>query len=140
MNIWEDIITQIFVRVDDFCKIFEEEMKIYLVKNKQSKKRNRSSRLSTSEIMSIIIFFHIAKYRTFKDYYTKFVKNSLIEYFPNLVSYNRFVELMQQVLTHLYFFIKSNKGEKTEIYYIDSTSIEVCHIKREKQNKVFKEA
>ena len=92
---WEGIITQIFVKVDDFCKIFEKELKEYFIGNNQNKKkRNRTSRLSKSEIMSIIIFFHIAKYRTFKDYYTKFIKSALIEYFPNLVSYNRFIELM----------------------------------------------
>ena len=31
-----------------------------------------------------------------------------------------------------------SKGRETGIYYIDSTSIEVCHIKREKRHKVFK--
>lgn len=138
MYIWDDIITTIFVKVDDFCKKFEEELKSYLIEKRKSKKRNRDSRLSKSEIMSIIIFFHIVKYRTFKDYYTKFVNVFLKEYFPNLVSYNRFVELKKQVLLYLYFFIHSNKGEKTGIYYIDSTSLEVCHIKREKQNRVFK--
>jgi len=30
---WEDIITQIFVRVDDFCKIFEEEIKKQMIEN-----------------------------------------------------------------------------------------------------------
>ena len=117
---WEDIITQIFIKVDDFCKIFEGELKGYLIESKQNKKkRKRTSRLSKSEIMSIIIFFHIAKYRTFKDYYTKFVKSALIEYFPNLVSYNRFVELMQEVMFYFYFFIKANRGKETGVYYID---------------------
>jgi len=109
-----------------------------MIENTKNQKRKRSSRLSPSEIMSIIILFHIAKYRTFKDYYTKYVIVSLKEYFPNLVSYNRFVELMQQVMFYFYFFIQANKGKETGIYYIDSTSIKVCHIKREKQNKVFK--
>jgi len=44
---------------------------------------------------------------------------------------------MQQVMFYFYFFIQANK-DKTGIYYIDSISIKVCHIKREKQNKVFK--
>ena len=30
------------------------------------------------------------------------------------------------------------KGKETGIYYVDSTSIEVCHIKREKRHKVFR--
>ena len=30
------------------------------------------------------------------------------------------------------------KKEKTGIYFIDSTILKICHIKREKQNKVFK--
>jgi len=35
-------------------------------------------------------------------------------------------------------FMQVLYGKKTGIYFIDSTTIEVCHIRREKQNKVFK--
>ncbi|GAB6045260.1 hypothetical protein JCM11957_08580 [Caminibacter profundus] len=55
-----------------------------MIENTKNQKRKRNSRLSSSKIMSIITLFHIAKYRTFKDYYTKYVIVSLKEYFPNI--------------------------------------------------------
>ena len=62
------ILTKIFVKIDDFYKKFEKKFKKVLLENK-SKKRNKKSRLYESEIMTIIIYFHIYKFRTFKDYY-----------------------------------------------------------------------
>ena len=38
----------------------------------------------------------------------------------------------------LTIFLNGTTGQKTGIYYVDSTSIDVCHIKREKRHKVFK--
>ncbi|MDX1917391.1 MAG: IS982 family transposase [Rickettsiaceae bacterium] len=38
----------------------------------------------------------------------------------------------------LTIFFSGLKGRETGIYFVDSTSIEVCHIKREKRHKVFK--
>jgi len=35
-------------------------------------------------------------------------------------------------------FLRGIKGKETGVYYVDSTAIEVCHIKREKRHKVFK--
>jgi len=35
-------------------------------------------------------------------------------------------------------FLSGIKGKETGVYYVDSTSIEVCNIKREKRHKVFK--
>lgn len=42
------------------------------------------------------------------------------------------------VLIPLSAFLQTLTGEETGIYFIDSTIIKVCHIKREKQHKVFK--
>ena len=59
--------------------------------------------------------------------------------FPKTVSYNRFVELQKKVCIPLAIFIKTVcLGQCTGISFIDSTTIKVCHIKRQKQNKVFK--
>ena len=59
--------------------------------------------------------------------------------FPQTVSYNRFVELQKKVVVKLAIFLKMFcLGKCTVISYIDSTPIRVCHIKREKQHKVFK--
>ena len=45
---------------------------------------------------------------------------------------------MKSIIVPLCLFLQSFKGEKTGIYFIDSTLIKVCHIRREKQHKVFK--
>ena len=45
---------------------------------------------------------------------------------------------MPTVLVPLMLFIQTKKGKDTGISFIDSTVIRVCHIKREKRNKVFK--
>ena len=45
---------------------------------------------------------------------------------------------MQSVMVPLIFFIQSQAKTKTGIYFIDSTTISVCHVKRANRNKVFK--
>ena len=103
-----------------------------------TKKRNRSGQLSISEIMTIYIHFHQSHYRDFKSYYLCYVNKYLIDLFPKLINYHRFVAITKSILVPLCFFLQCFSGEKTGIYFIDSTPIEVCNIKREKQHCVFK--
>ena len=61
------------------------------------------------------------------------------EYFPQTVSYNRFVELQQKALLPMTAFLQlCCLGKCTGISYIDSTPLRVCHIKREYSHKTFK--
>jgi hypothetical protein len=133
----ENTLTNLFVIVDDFCKEFMPEWEKHLLANKL-KQRNRPSKLSPSEIMTIVIHFHQSHYRTFKHYYIHYVCKHLRHLFPNLVSYPQMVALIKSILVPLCFFLQCFRGEKTGIYFVDSTLIKVCHIKREKQHKVFK--
>ena len=135
----DDIIAQfieLFCGVDDFCLEFEPEF------NKQqledgTRKRIRKSKLSLSEVMTIIIWFHRSGYRTFKDYYTKEVCTHMFWAFPDLVSYNRFVELMSGALFPLCSYLCTRKGNCSGISFIDSMPIVVCHNRRIRSNKVF---
>jgi hypothetical protein len=52
-------------------------------------------------MMSIVVYFHNYGNRTFKDFYLKSVSIYMKKEFPNLVSYTRFVELIQTVLVPL---------------------------------------
>lgn len=133
----EDTLTTLFVLVDDFNQEFMPKFVKHLLEN-NLKKRNRQGQLNPSEIMTICIHFHQSNYRTFKYYYTQHVCKHLRHLFPKLVSYERFVTLTKSVLVPLCFFLQSFKGEQTGIYFVDSTLLKACHIKREKQNKVFK--
>jgi IS5 family transposase len=133
----EDTVIELFCLVDEFCKEFfplwqQQLLSCGLIK------RHRQNRLSPAEIMTIFIHFHQSHYRTFKHYYLQYVQRHLKTFFPQLVSYERFVALMKSVLVPLCFFMQTLEGEETGIYFVDSMLMKVCHIKREKQHKVFK--
>jgi Transposase DDE domain len=130
-------LTEIFYYIDDFCNSFEEKNKAFILPN-PNKKRQKPCRISLSEIMTIMILFNMSNYRTFKYFYLNCVLGDLREYFPHMVSYQRFVQLEEYALMPLTVFLNGFKGDETGIYYVDSTSIEVCNIKREKRHKVFK--
>ena len=133
-------VTEIFFIIDEFDKNFEKIVSDHsLVQNTDLKQRNRKSTLSDSEVMTILILFHSGHYRDLKHYYINHVKNHMKSEFPETVSYNRFVELQKKVVVKLAIFLKMFcLGKCNGISYIDSTPIRVCHIKREKQHKVFK--
>ncbi len=126
----------LFYDVDDFCLIFEPSFNRQILSSKQ-KKRIKNSRLSLSEIMTIIIYFHHSSYRNFKHYYQNHIQVYHFQDFPNLVSYNRFVQLKSSALIPLIFYLNTRKGSCTGISFIDTMGIPICHNKRAKRNKVF---
>jgi len=130
-----DIIA-LFCDVDDFCLVFEPEYNKRQLED-GTRKRIRKSKLCLSEVMTIIIWFHISGYRTFKDYYMKHVCKHLRSEFPDLVSYNRFVELMSDALFPLCCYLYTRKGNCSGVSFIDSMPIAVCHNRRIPSNKVF---
>lgn len=133
----EDTLLNLYCLVDDFCQGFYPQWEKHLLSH-GLKKRCKEGQLSPSEIMTIVIHFHQSHYRTFKHYYLHHVCRYLKKAFPRLVSYTRMVSLIKSVMLPLCFFLQTLIGEKTGIYFIDSTIIKACHIKRENQHKVFK--
>ncbi len=133
-----DKITKIFCSIDDFCIVFEPALQKRLL-SAGKKTRNRAFTMSTSEIVTITVLFHLSGVRTFKHFYLFYVQKHLKKEFPNTVSYNRFVELMQSNMLPLTLYMKTCcLGQCTGISFIDSTPIRACKVKRIKQNKVFK--
>ena len=125
-----------FCEIDDFCKWFEPLYTQRLLQNGQ-RQRIRQTALALSEIMTIIVYFHNSHYRDFKHYYTEYVEGHLRPYFPALVSYSRFVELMPRVVVPLCGYLHTRKGRCTGITFVDSTSLAVCHNRRISRHKVF---
>lgn len=137
----QDKITEIFMKVDDFCNEFKNEFsKMETSKLESGKKtRNRPSSLCDSEVISLLIAFHSGQFRNFKHFYLNYCCVHLKSEFPQLVSYNRFIELSHRHAIAFMLFIQYEcKGECTGISFIDSTVLRVCHNKRIKRNKVFK--
>lgn len=127
---------ELFCDVDDFCQAFVPQWRQRLLQN-QVIKRVREPGLSLSERMTIMIHFHQSHYRDFKAYYTRHVMKHLRSEFPNLVSYNRFVELMPAMLLPLCVYLDQRKGTKTGLSFVDATKIAVCHNKRIARHQVF---
>ncbi len=126
---------KLFCDVDDFYQTYAQNKQQPLLG--QPKKRGPKARLSASEIMTIIIYFHMSGYRNFKTYYTEHVQQQLRPEFPNLVSYNRFVEYMPMSLQALSLYLQSRMGTVSGISFIDSTPLPVCHNRRIPRHKVF---
>lgn len=127
----------IFFVIDDFCKYLQSTNDQNLLLS-GTNKRNKPFKMWLSEIMTIEILFHLSHYKDFKAFYLQHVCVYLRSEFPNLVSYNRFVELKRMAIIPLFLFMKGVNKTQTGIYFVDSTTLKVCHIKREKSNKTFK--
>ena len=129
---WETL----FCEVDDFCRIAEPLWQQRMLTTGQ-RRRRRAGRLISSEIMTIVIAFHRSDFRTFKHFYLMLREQHRAE-FPDLVSYQRFVELMPSVLVLLCGYLRSRFGACTGIGFIDSTALAVCGNKRIQRNRVFR--
>lgn len=139
MNI--DQITEIFVKVDDFClqynQYIDQMKKLQAPEGLTS--RRRASRLSESEIITIMICFHLGAHRTFKHYYQHVIATHYRQLFPGLVSYHRFLELRQKAsVAFMVFATHGCLGACTGINFIDSTALRVCHNRRIHAHKTFR--
>src|SRR5215210_3430972 len=101
-----DKVIEIFVSADDFCIEFEQHIHKFRLESGEIRHRNRKASLSDSEIIAILIFFHFGSFTNFKHYYNHYVKVHLADCFPELVSYNRFIELQQRVAVPMMLFLK----------------------------------
>jgi Transposase DDE domain len=131
-----DQLIVIFCAIDDFCKAFEPVYSRRLLHVGQ-RQRTRQTTLALSEILTLLVYFHWSHYRTFKHYYTEYVSVHLRSYFPQLVSYQRFVELLPRALVPLCGYLATRKGRCTGIAFIDSTPLAVCDNHRIATHKVF---
>lgn len=138
--ITNDKVTEIFCVIDEFCKNFDAECaKNLRLEDKEHHRRNRKGKLSESEIMTIIVCFHFGSFANFKHYYMLYIRRHMADYFPDAVSYNRFVELMPRVFFRMMLFMKLRAfGKCSGVSFADSTMIPVCHNMRRYMNKVFK--
>lgn len=129
-------LVEIYYAVDEFLKKFMPYLEKHLLATSK-RQPTRTCSLNLSEIMTIIIAFHLFGFRNFKVYY-HYLQQFHSKDFKTLVSYNRFIELIPRALVPLFFFKQNLPKTQTGHYFIDSTAISVCHIKRAYNNKVFK--
>jgi uncharacterized membrane protein (UPF0136 family) len=121
-----------FCQIDDFCKTYEKSIAPKTIGRKSA------CRMTTSEVVTIVVMFHQSNYRNFKAYFKQCVAVHYKKEFPKLLSYNRFVEVKAGCLTVLAAYLKHQAiGKKSDVAFVDSTAIAVCHNKRSMRNRVF---
>jgi len=113
-----DNLVDIFCDVDDFCAVFIPQWEQQCLTD-GTRKRRRASKMTMSEIMTIIIVFHTSHHRDFKNFYTGYLARFFKSDFPNLLSYTRFLELMPNAVVPLCCYFSSLKSEPTGIEFID---------------------
>ena len=127
---------ELFCAVDDFWQAFEAEWHSQQLAAGERQRQSRGT-LCASEMMTILIHFHQARYRDFKTYYTEYVQVFLRAEFPHTVSYARFIQRLPRLLLPLALFLRTRFGQPTGIAFIDSTALTVCDNHRIPAHKVF---
>src|SRR6201995_118671 len=128
-------ITALYCCLDDFCKVFEEWEAHRLIPSGQTRKR--SGKLSRSEMLFIMVLFHLSPYKNFKTFYLYGIGVQHRGGFRDLPHYDRFITLMPRLFAPLMVLLHSLSGEETGIYFVDSTKLAVCHNRRIHRHKVF---
>ena len=138
----DDKITEIFFMCDEFSKVFDQHIastrKLQPSEGLRKRSYHRDCRMSDSEVMTIMIAFHNSGFRCLK-HFCQHVCDHMRHLFPEVVSYNRFVELQKVAVVKLVVFVKTVlMGKCTGISFIDSTPLRVCRRQRILQHKTFK--
>jgi len=128
-------IAALYYFIDEFCKAYEEWERHRLLPS--GRKRLRSCRLGLSEMLTIMVVFHLSPCKTFKWYYEGYVPFRHGRDFPGLVDYDRFVQLMPRLFLPLHLLLFSLTGEQTGLYFMDATHLPVCHNRRIQRHRVF---
>lgn len=134
-----DKVIEIYSLADDFMKHFSAELEKRTISKTHPTRAGRKSIMRDAEIITILVLFHLKGYRCLKHFYTEYVAKHMRDMFPNLVSYNRFVELQKSMMLPLAIFVKQVLlGKCTGITFVDSTPLKVCRQQRIHCHKVFK--
>ena len=98
---------EIYCVVDEFCKGADRYMAPKTLVEDGKRKRHRKPMMSDSEVMTILIMFHLSRMRDLKSFYLGYIKGHCQQDFPKQLSYNRFVERQTSVGAYLMFFSTS---------------------------------
>ena len=125
---------EIFITCDDFCNALTQWQT-----QQGCLPTTRKGDLSDSELMTLTVFYHYSGYKCFQYYYQNCVQMQLSGYFPDLISYDRFIARMPRLLPGLFVLLKwlCGQSERTGFYIVDSKPLVVCDNHRIRTNKVF---
>ena len=128
-------ITALCCCLDDFCKVFGDWEAHRLIPSPT--RRRRPGKLSRSEMLFIVVLFHLSPFKHFKAFYRYGIGQQHRACFGDLPHYDRFVSLMPRLFAPLMVPLHSVSGEETGVYFADSTKLAVCHNRRIHRHRVF---
>jgi len=128
-------ITALYCCLDDFCKAFEDWEAHRLIPSEQTRKR--PGKLSRSEMLFIVVLFHLSAFKNFKTFYLYGIGCQYRACFRDLPHYDRFISLMPRLFVPLMVLLHSLSGEETGLYFGDSSKLAVCHNRRIDRHRVF---
>src|SRR5690349_14039513 len=127
--------TALYCCLDDFCKVFEDWEAHRLIPSPAA--RQRPGKLSRSEMLFIVVLFHLSPFRHFKAFYRYGVGQQHRACFGDLPHYDRFVGLVPRRFGPLMVLLHSLSGEQPGDHFADSTKLAVCHNRRIHRHRVF---
>lgn len=121
---------EVFCIFDEFCKYFAPELKKHTLQVPGKRHRNRSSRMSDSEIMTILILFDTCHFRNLKSFYLIYMS----AYTQRLPAYDFLQPLREASGTNRITSVVISPDVCIGKVYGDivSTPSAACHIKRKK--------
>lgn len=136
-------VVEVFCAIADFCL----ELKEYFASHplpaglEPRHPAGCKASLSESEVLTILVLYHLSGFKCFAYYYQRLVLGELKSYFPRAVSYTHFLELARQALLHAFLLAhyRAGRSQRSEHYYIDSKKLPVCDNRRIHSHKVFEE-
>ena len=105
--------------------------------DRNNKSRKRECKLSMSAKLLTIVLYHLEGFKNFKYYYKYAVEIKYKSLFKEVPCYNRFIQIMINLLLPLSIILQFLFGEARGIYFLDTTKLSLCHSMRKKRNKVF---
>ena len=72
-------IVDVFCIIDDFSKLFDETIKKKTLEGAAKKRRNRKVKILDREVVSILIQFHLSRYRYLKAFYLQYITHSFVD-------------------------------------------------------------
>lgn len=134
-------VVEVFCFIDDFCQQVRDYLATHpLPAGLQARAgAGRKASLSESEVLTILVLYHLSGFKCFMYFYQRLVLGELRSYFPQACSYPQFLALARQACCHAFLLAHYRCGlsGRSGHYYIDSKKLPVCDNHRIHAHKVF---
>jgi hypothetical protein len=134
-------VVEVFCFMDDFCQQVSQYLATHPLPLGLEPRAagGRKASLSESEVLTILVLYHLSGFKCFMYFYQRLVLGQLRSYFPKACSYPQFLSLARQACLHAFLLAhyRSGLSARSGHYYIDSKKLPVCDNHRIHSHCVF---